>query len=440
MRLADLLAEATTEDLERMAHEHARADAPLARHELLDTIEGVLRSHRFLQEFLLNRQPPTFATMALLLDAEGHALPNSGLRDSVLAETARFCAALDSGQVLAREDQLRVYRRVLYQARSNDSLIDPAEASILAVLRQELGIAQVEHFLIEHHADLREFWQQEEAFMRELHELRSAGLVYVREGTTYLPEDLAPVVRNVLGIDMPRPSARRLFGYLSNTELHDALAATGAPSSGSKEERVDRLVAHMTQPKTVLRMRTTSLERLRDICRDVGARISGSKDELVERLIAHVASGRDLVSDSEPPPPPVNEPRVLDEHSFACLFARLRGLELQAILGEFELRRSGTKETIVSTLWDAHRSEETLLSTLSNGELEAILKRIGVKSAGSKGERIRRLIEHFQDSPSSASPNFEPNSLRGGVVQIVGSSPTLPTPDEAGTISDDSGA
>ena len=87
MRLADLLAETSLDDLERLAHEHARADDDLARPQLLATIEGVLRSHRFLQDFLLNRQPPTFAVVMLLLDAPEYALPMAGFREAVLAET-----------------------------------------------------------------------------------------------------------------------------------------------------------------------------------------------------------------------------------------------------------------------------------------------------------------------------------------------------------------
>lgn len=406
MRLADLLAEVSTEELQRLAYEHARADATMSRAELLEIVEGVLRSHRFLQEFLLNRHPPTFAIVVLLLDADGHAIPNAGFREAVLEETARLCAAIDSGEILARDEQLRVYRRCFYQARSNDNLIDPAESSLLAVLRQELEISHVEHFLVEHHKDLREFWQQDEAFMRELRELRGAGLVYVREGTTYLPEDLAQSIRQVLGVDMARPAARRVFAHLSNAELHDALVATGAPSSGSKEERIERLVAHMVQPKTVLRLRSTSLERLREICRDIGTRTSGTKDDLVDRIVTHVASGRDMMREPEPPPP-VQETRVLDQHSFSCLFARLRGLELATILGEFDLRRSGTKETQVATLWEAHRSEETLLSSLRSQDLEEILERIGLKGGGSKAERIKRLVDHFVDAPSQPAPNFD---------------------------------
>lgn len=402
MRLGDLLANIEQEHIERLAHEHAHADEISSRAQLLTTIEGVLRSHRFLQEFLLNRQPPTFALVTLLLDAPDYALPTSGFREAVLEATSRLCTAIDNREILARDDQIRVYRRVLYQARANDFLIDPSEAALLGVLRQELEVAQVEHFLIEHHADLREFWRQDEAFMRELTSLRSAGLVYVRDGMTLLPEDLVPVIRAVLGIDMPTAAARRLYAYLSNQDLYEALSAIHAPTSGSKEERINRLVAHMAQPRVILRIRAVSLDELRNICRQIGANVSGSKDELVDRIVAHVAAGRDIRREPEPPPP-IEEPRRLVEARFQALFSMLRGHEIAGILGEFDLRRWGTKEVQIKTLWDSHRSEETLLNTLSSSDMEGLLRRIELRSTGSKGERIQRIIAYFEAAAESVT-------------------------------------
>ncbi|MCE9572521.1 MAG: SAP domain-containing protein [Deltaproteobacteria bacterium] len=392
MRLADLLAETSVEDLDRLAHDHARADDELARPQLLATIEGVLRSHRFLQEFLVNLQPPAFAILTVLLDAPDYRFATREFREAVVAETDRLCQAIDNHEVLDRDDQIRVYRRVLYQARSNDTLIDPAEAAILGVLRQELKIAQVEHFLIEHHADLREFWRRDAAFIRELHALRSAGIVYEREGFTLLPDDLARGIRQVLGLDMSRPDARRLFGYLSNLELHEALSAIRVSTSGAKDERIERLIANMAQPRVVVRL--LGVGRLREVCKEIGAAVSGSKDELVDRIVAHVAADRDIVPAPEPPAA-IQEARRLSEERFGMLFSKLRGHELAAILSELELRRWGTKESQVRTLWEAHRSEETLLGALSSADLEAFLRRLGLRSNGSKGDRSQRVIEHF---------------------------------------------
>ena len=394
MKLADLLADVASEDLARLAREHAHTDETLGGPQLRATIEGVLRSHRFLQEFLLNRQPPTFAIITILLDASGHSIPAIELRDAVLAETDRLCVAIDSGELLERDEQLRIYRRVLYQARSNDLQLDASEASILGVLRQELEIAQVEHFLIEHHADLREFWRGDGAFERELLSLRSAGLVYERAGSTLMPEDLAQGIRQVVGIDMSRTNARRLYGYLSNNELYECLSAVRVPTSGTKEDRLERLISNNVQPRSALHLRTMGVDRLREICKEIGATVSGSKDELARRIIAHVAAGRDLLGEPEPPPP-VQEPRRLDGERFALLFSRLRGHELAAILSELELRRWGSKETQVQTLWEAHRAEQTLLATLSSSDIEGLLRRVALRTGGSKTERIERAIEHF---------------------------------------------
>ncbi len=397
MRIAELLAESTTDDLERLAREHARVNDHMSRHQLVDTIEGVLRSYRFVQEFLFNRQPPAFAMLTLLLDAPNFQLPTLGFRESVLAETARLTEAVGNGDVLRRDEQLRVYRRVLYQARSNDLLIDDSEAAILGVLRQELGVAQVDHFLIEHHADLCEFWQGSGAFERELHSLTSAGLIFTRGDLVIFPDDLAAVVRQVLGIDMSRSAARRLLGYLSVAELRDALELIGAPTSGSKDERIERLIAHMTQPRSILG--NVGLDTLRSVCRDIGAPVSGSKESLVDRIIAHVRADRDLAPEPEPPPPPTQEPRRLDASRFGLLLGSFRGLQLAAILGALDLRRYGTKDLQIQILWDAQRSESTLLGYLSNLELEAALRRLNLKASGSKKERIERLVEHFAAVP-----------------------------------------
>src|SRR5689334_20245217 len=48
MRLPDLLAGMSDEELARLAHEHAHSDEDDSRSARLTTVENVLRSHRFL--------------------------------------------------------------------------------------------------------------------------------------------------------------------------------------------------------------------------------------------------------------------------------------------------------------------------------------------------------------------------------------------------------
>jgi hypothetical protein len=404
MRLAELLAELPPDQLERLGVEHVRSDEPLSRAALCTTLEGILKSFRFVQDFIMDRQPPTFVVLTTLLDIPGNSYPNESLRDTAMKDTYRICELVATGELLGRDDQLRLYRRVLAEARRSDLEIDPSETAILGVLRHELNISLVEHFLLEHHPDLQEFWRNEQCFSHEINALQSAGLIFGRGGDTLIAEDIAPLVAQALGIEMPTASARRLYAMLANSDLGDALARTSIKTSGSKDERIDRLVTHRVQPRALLN--AMSLAALKDLCRDVDAPIGGGKDEVVERLVGHFAANRDR-RPAEIEAPLVIEQRALDEPRFLLLFGSLRLSETMVMLKEFEeLRQSGTKETRAKTLWDAGKSEQTLLATLTNKDLEEILFRLGLRSAGAKAERIDRIISHYVsvDPGSYADP------------------------------------
>ncbi|AKF09880.1 hypothetical protein DB32_007029 [Sandaracinus amylolyticus] len=88
------------------------------------------------------------------------------------------------------------------------------------------------------------------------------------------------------------------------------------------------------------------------------------------------------------------------------MFAQLRGHELAAISGEFDLRRWGTKDSQVRTLWESHRAEESLLQALGSDDIEALLKRLKLRSSGSKKERILRAIDHFAQSDEASLRSY----------------------------------
>jgi hypothetical protein len=421
MRLAPLLAVLPDDDLERLAVEHLRPGAKLPRPQLCSLLETAVQSYRFVQQFILNRQPPTFAILTLLLDASGYELPAQGFRERVMEETRRIGQLLDRGDLLAREDGLRLYRAALHEARRNDIDVNSSEANILAVLRREQAITQVEHFLIEHHQDLREFWDKEHSFLHEQNALRSAGMIFIDPQRIVIAEDVGPAIRQALGIEMPTDGARRLFGYLSNAELLAALAAAGSRSAGNKETRLERLLTERIQPRAVLR--SVGLQTLRDICREAGAPVTGNKEDLIDRTIDYFTQGKDQ-QEEEPPEPPRREERRLDEERFKVLFAALLHQELTDILRRFtELRQTGTKEIRIATLWDAHLAEETLLSELMNRDLEDILHRLALRLAGSKTERITRIVEHFSASAASSAERVSIAQTGGGAEAHVVSTP-----------------
>jgi hypothetical protein len=393
MRLAPLLAALPDEDLNRLAVEHVRTDEVLPRPQLCNFLEGTLRSFRFVNDFVVNRQPPTFMMLTLLLDAPGYDLPVEGFRERVMEQTRHLAELIDSKEILARDDQLNLYRSALYEARRSDLDLNASEAALLALLRRKSDITQVEHFLIEHHQDLREFWGRDDAFTHEWNALRSAGLLFVVEHRVVLPEDTAPAIWQTLGIDMPTDSVRRLLSHLSNNDLAAALEQAGCRTSGTKEARSERILLERIQPRAILRC--VALPTLREICRETEASISGNKDDLIERIVLHFAQGRDQRPD-EPVETRQPEARRLDEDQFQTMFSTLHHQELSDILRRFpELRQTGTKEIRITTLWQAHLSEQTLLSELMNRQLEDILHRLGMRLGGSKGERIERIINHF---------------------------------------------
>lgn len=403
MRLAALLAELPVDQLERLAAEHLGQDETVSRTALCTTLEGVLRSYSFVRRFVCDRLPPTFASLEVLLEADGWTLPATTFRETVEERTSEIVQRVASGDLVGRDASLRLYRRVLVEARRNDLILDASETAILGVLRRELGIRPVEHFVLEHHPDFHEFWNDDQAFLRESHALRSFGLVFGHAGNVLLAEEVVPLVRQTLGFETSSASRRRLYERLSSAELAEVLEESQLRTSGSRDERLDRVLSNFLQPTEVLR--TLQLQTLRDLCRDVNATVSGSKDELIERLVEYYLHDLDIRPLPDLPPPVVRdpEPRTLDERRFRGLFGSLKGDELTDVLVGIESSRiTGAKDAKVDLLWNSPFAEATLLETLTNRVLEEVLDRHRLRTAGSKRERVDRLVEHFRTLPDAA--------------------------------------
>lgn len=402
MRLADLLAELPAEQLERLGAEHLGQDENVSRSALCSTLEGVLRSYSFVRKFVADRLPPTFSILETLLDAPGYSVPAATFREAVGERTRYFSERIASGDLLGRDSSLRLYRRVLVEARKNDLELDASETAILGVLRRELSIRAVEHFLLEHHADFDQFWRTDHAFLDSMNALRSCGLVFGHDGSILLAEEVVPLVRQTLGIEMASSSRRRLIGHLSGGDISEILGKVGLKAGGSRDEKVERLVASYVQPREILKLE--SLQVLRDLAKEVGASSAGSKDDVVERLVEHFLHDIDIRPRTEAPPPIVQEPepRTLDPMRFRALFAALKGDELSDILSGIDSPRvTGAKETKIALLVASPFAEMTLLEKLTNKTLEDALGRNRARTAGSKRERAERLVEFFRTLPEN---------------------------------------
>lgn len=406
MRLASILATLGEPSLQKLTTEHVLHDETLTRTQLCNYLESAIRSYRFVNDFIFSRQPPTFALLTTLLNSPGYSMNVEQARTCANERTQTLAALIDSGELLARDKQLHLYRKAFYEARRNDLDVNGSEAAILAVLRREQMICQVEHFLIEHHQDFREYWDRSDSLSHEESALKSCGLIFELDGQLIIPEDVAPAMFQTLGIDMPTESARRLYSHLSNEEAAEILEAAGCRTSGSKDARLERLMTQMIQPRFALEH--VGLSTLRDICRSSEAAVTGNKEDLIERIIFQFAEGLDQSVD-EPQEAPRVEERSLTAHQFETLFNALLHQELSDILRRSpDLRQTGTKDVRIKTLWDAHLSEKTLLSELMNRQLEDVLYRLGLRLGGSKEVRIDRLISYFSEGGLHRDASIEP--------------------------------
>lgn len=122
----------------------------------------------------------------------------------------------------------------------------------------------------------------------------------------------------------------------------------------------------------------------------------GSKEEVIDRLIAHFTDGMDVPAPEAPAVEPTREERALSESQFQSLFTSLSGAELAEILAAYpKERQTGSKQVRVATLAGTVSSETNLLLNLSNRSLADVLERLDLRTSGSKMHRIERILDKF---------------------------------------------
>ncbi len=391
MRLLDILSTLDDHMLAELKAEHLGSDGEESRSDVCLNLERELRSPNHVRATVMNLQPPGFCILTHLLDSEDYSVPFAHLKERVMEESLILAARVSSGDLAGGNRDRDVYRRVLVEARRSDLELDPSEIKLLSILRVALGIRTVEHFLMEHHEDFHGFWRTDHAFLDVMRTMRGRGLAFMTDGRLRLPADLVPTVRQVLGMEGTLGSRKRLYEKINNEYLRSALEAAGLKLSGAKEERVQRLLDHYVQPREVLEL--LSLVDLREACRDAAVAVAGTKDALVDRLAHHFASGWDIRAPEPPAPPPPPEERILTPEAFTALFESLRGEDLSDILTGIDSPRvTGSKEAKVALLRECPLSEASLLMHLDAKQLESILSKRRLKLAGSKRERVTRLL------------------------------------------------
>lgn len=392
MRLLEMLTHLNDHELTELEQEHLGGESAETRGEVCLNLERELRSPNHIRATVMNLQPPGFSILTRLLDAPEFSIPFAPLKEQVTEETALLAARVSSGDLAGGDRDRDVYRKVLVEARRSDLELDPSEIKLLGHLRIALAIRTVEHPLMEHHEDFHGFWKTDHAFLDVMRTMRGRGLAFISEGMLRLPADVGPTVRQVLGLEGTSASRRRLYEKLGNEDLRKSLEASKLKLSGSKEERFQRLLDHYIQPKEVLD--AVSLADLRELCRAQNIAVTGAKDALIDRVSQHFASDWDIRTPEPPAPPPPAEERTLSTQAFVTLFESLRGEDLTDILTGLESSRvTGSKESKVGLLKESRYSEASLLMHLDAKQLDAILAKRRLKTAGPKAEKIARLLD-----------------------------------------------
>jgi hypothetical protein len=218
--------------------------------------------------------------------------------------------AATNKEALRFEDEhaVQVLRSVLEVALEDD-IISADELRLIRRLRERLGLserakrlimAQLDHFpragnRVHSLAEIRD----------ALVDLQRRGIVFycnrLDQGRYLIPEEIAPTVRKVVGIELSPDAYRKLLDRLRSEHLASVLEAHRLPKSGSKEERAQRISDAGIQPSAALDVLSNS--DLYDLCKALpGARVSGTKQEKIDRLIDYFATliSKDVSDEASP--------------------------------------------------------------------------------------------------------------------------------------------
>jgi hypothetical protein len=422
MKLAEILNSYKIETLEQLsANKIPDIDnIRLPREVLAEELSSHLQKYHHVQKSISLRNPPSYLILSKILESPGYRAPVKGFKESVRKETEALVSRATKGDGLRARKDYSLYLSILQCAWESDDTIDASEARLLARLREELEISFTEHVVLEHHETLQTYWYRENYYERERNHLISSGIIFPYESDFLIPDELGALIRKVWGYALSREQYERLLGYASGADLEDSLKKGELAYYGSLQEKAARLIDNHVSPRRALR--AMGIDSLREIARKIGAPISGTKEEIIENLVDFMDDDEDLRVKEEREQklaPPVPESKTLSKESFAELFATLTNEQLYSVAsGLRQVRKSGTKDRKVENLWDSPYSEVTLLNRLSNAELYELCARRHQKVAGSKQEKIERLV----NGTSVSAPANESEELEASPSELIAES------------------
>ena len=394
MKLAELLPKYSEEALDQLAHDkldeitHVRLPRPVLERE----IAGALGSYSYVAGVLAGSQPPAYAFLKLIMESPNRAVQAAGFSNEVMARTNEITAQVSSGYALSSTRNHEIYMAVLSAAWESDGRVNAAEAHLLEALRSKLGITMREHLRLEHHPEVRPAWDSARAYATARNYLLARGLVLASDDSFILPDEVRLQVRSYWDMELHDSDYRRLLDGFNVQELRSILADAGLPSSGSKGDRIERIIFGMVPPTTVLESRT--ILQLRDMSRELQLPVSLPKSELVEQLLYYFDGAREAMAGEAVLSTGSNESAARDHPEHATeLLHKISGDQLYEILLKLGLRRSGSKAERIARLLESDLSLAAILSQLRRRDLVALCRRLGLPVSGLKEELVERLTE-----------------------------------------------
>ena len=415
MKLAEILEKYSNSAIDQIAADKVdeSANLRLPRNIIIQEICSALNSLSYISSVLEPTRSPTYAFIKLLLDSPEHKMPIEGFQEKVMETTKKMTERAKSGKGLSTGKNYQLYINILKNAWESDQEIDHSEAMLLEALRNELGIWKREHLLLEHHPEVRELWDYPGAYVSSRNKLLVTGIVMTYENHYVIADEITYQIRKSWGIDLEQFSYNRLLKALKNEHLHKFLQQTGLQVSGTKEERIERIINALIPPTEILD--SLHVEDLRDFCGQNNIQKSGTKAEVISNIIDIYDRGLDMIKEEKEKPqtylPEVPEERKLTNEELKRLLFNLTSDQLYDVLSKSFLKTSGNKEEKVIRLLDSPWSETTMLNCLRKVDLGGICKRLNVSNTGVKQELIDRIIYqaniHYSKATKQAAQDKE---------------------------------
>jgi hypothetical protein len=415
MKLQEILEKYSDSAIDQIASDKVdeSANLRLPRNIIIQEISSALNSLSYIASALAPSRPPTYAFIKLLLESPEHKLPIDGFQKMVMETTDNMTERAKTGKGLTSGKNYQLYINILKNAWESDQEIDRSEALLLEALRNELGIWTREHLLLEHHPDVRELWDLPGAYVSARNRLLVTGIVMTYEDYYVIADEVAYQIRKSWGIDLEKDAYTRLLKALKNEQLHKFLDQTGLQLSGTKEERIDRIVNALIPPSEILD--SLQVNELRDFCGNNNIQKSGTKSDVIGNIIDYFDQGLDQVKKEKETPssnlPEEPEERSLKEQELKGMLYNLTSDQLYDVLAKCYLKTSGNKEEKITRLVESPWSENTMLDCLRKVDLAGICKKMNISNSGIKKELIDRIIDQanikYNETTKQAVTNGE---------------------------------